>query len=64
MSKILNMSYNEKKYVKRDILKITIYTTNWTSMKMFPMSAFVKMGHFGWLKTDVFNQTLTIRSMG
>ena len=23
-------------------------------MKMVPMSAFVKMGHFGWSKTDVF----------
>ena len=45
MSKIYNMSDNEKKYIKRDILKITIYTTNWTSMKMVPMSDFVIKGH-------------------
>ena len=56
------MSDNEKKYIKRDIFKITIYTTDWTSMKMVPMSAFVKMGHFVWSKTDVFNQILTLSS--
>ena len=64
MSKICNMSDNEKKYIKRDILKITIYTTNWRSMKMVPMSAFVIKGHFEWTNTDVFNQTLTLSSMG
>jgi len=64
MSKICNMSDNEKKYIKRDILKITIYTTDWTSMKMVPMSAFVIKGHFGWSKTDIFNQTTTLSSKG
>lgn len=56
------MSDNEKKYIKRDILKITIYTTDWTSMKMVPMSAFVIKGHFGWSITDVFNKTPTLSS--
>ncbi len=50
------MSDNEKKDIKRDILKITIFTTDWKSMKMVPMSAFVIKGHFRWSKTDVFNQ--------